>query len=415
MIRRAFHAVYARVTDYSAFRLTGPGRIVSSVSFIALMLAVAAPQFYIFVTPIVMIFIFFLVGLFFSPRVTLTGSVPARAVAGTTQRITFEITNRSRLPAYDVALNFFNLPDAFVQENTDRAIPCLAPGETVSFTICLRPLRRGVYTLYGPRCFTTFPFNIMRFGRPLRRASRVTVIPGFHTIDRVELITTRQYFQGGITLASKVGDSPEYIGNRDYRPGDSPRKIDSRAWARLAAPAVKEYHDEYFTNIAVVLDTWLPGRRRIPKTGEPRLEAAVSLTAAVVNYMSRDEYLINLFAAGPVLYRFRTGRHTTDMEQLLDVLATVRPCTKNPFDVITPALVQELNQISEVVFFLLDFDKERKAFLETCARAGCTGKVFLIRSAKHPPALNPAAFTEGIGPVRRLEPDDILKGALRTL
>ena len=49
----------------------------------------------------------------------------------------------------------------------------------------------------------------------------------------------RRYQPGGIAMASKLGDSFEFIGNREYRDGDNLRDMDWRATARLSRPIVR--------------------------------------------------------------------------------------------------------------------------------------------------------------------------------
>ena len=50
-------------------------------------------------------------------------------------------------------------------------------------------------------------------------------------------------------------------------------------------------------------------------------------------------------AAGPDLYVLRSGRHTGQFENLLEILADIEHCTKNPFEVVTPALAEELHSL----------------------------------------------------------------------
>jgi hypothetical protein len=75
-----------------------------------------------------------------------------------------------------------------------------------------------------------------------------------------------------------------------------------------------------------------------------RLEAAISLSASVADALSRGEYLIDLFAAGPELYVFRAGRHTAHFENILEIVACVEACRRNPFETIAPALADELTK-----------------------------------------------------------------------
>jgi len=81
------------------------------------------------------------------------------------------------------------------------------------------------------------------------------VLPDFRPADAITVPGSARYQPGGIALTSNVGESPEYIGNRDYRAGDPLRRIDFRSWGRLAKPVVREYQEEYFSRIGVVLDT----------------------------------------------------------------------------------------------------------------------------------------------------------------
>ena len=205
---------------------------------------------------------------------------------------------------YDLGLGCFGLPREVEQLHRERLAGCLAGGGSVEMQVHLRSLRRGQYQIGGPRCFTTFPLNLFRSGRRAVCKHSLLVLPSFPQLSNLSLPMQKRYQPGGIALASNVGESAEYIGNREYRAGDSPRRIDTRAWARLACPAVKEYQQEYFCHVAIVMDTFIPRRRRAGKEGFAELEGAVSLTAALSDFMSRGEEIIDFFAAGPELYSF---------------------------------------------------------------------------------------------------------------
>ena len=60
---------------------------------------------------------------------------------------------------------------------------------------------------------------------------------------------------------------------------------------------VKEYQEEYFSRIALVLDTFVPRR---PRRDERRsFEAAISVLASIADHFSRTENVVDIFAAGP--------------------------------------------------------------------------------------------------------------------
>jgi uncharacterized protein (DUF58 family) len=244
------------------------------------------------------------------------------------------------------------------------------------------PNRRGLHTLPRPRAYSTFPFNLFRVGRSRAAEPTLLVLPRFHRILGLDVPVGARYQPGGIALTSNVGESPEYIGNREYVPGDSTRRIDHRSWARLAKPVVREFQEEYYCRVALVLDTFVPPRRRAGREGFADLEAAISLSASVADALSRGEYLIDLFAAGPELYVFRAGRHTAHFENILEIVACVEACRENPFDTIAPALADELSNISTVVFVLLDWDASRRLLARTAAEMGCSVKILIVRDGE---------------------------------
>ena len=151
----------------------------------------------------------------------------------------------------------------------------------------------------------------------------------------------------------KWGDSFEYLGNREWRDGDNPRDIDWRATARLSGASssslvVREWREEYFLRVGVVLDTHVPLsapaskrlflqelRERLPGKAarlarQAALERGVSICAAVSDALARQDYIVDLFAAGPNLYHLMAGRSLAYREQILDILACVEGSPEEP-------------------------------------------------------------------------------------
>jgi uncharacterized protein (DUF58 family) len=255
----------------------------------------------------------------------------------------------------------------------------IEPGERARGTVSFTPARRGLFGPVDVRCWSQFPFGLFRVPLAAERFPLLTVYPAFSPIAGLDVPMGRRFQPGGIALTSATGESPEYIGNREYRPGDAVRRIDFRAWARLGKPAVREYQEEYFCRVALVLDTYLPRGARIPPEGHSQLEAAISLSAAVADCLARGEYIIDLFAAGPELYVFRAGRSIAHFDNILEILAGIDPCRRNPFATLQPALVEELGHITTVICVMLDWDQTRNDLARTALEAGCAVKAVVVR------------------------------------
>lgn len=317
-------------------------------------------------------------GYLFRPRVSIRGAFPDRGAAGHPLTGHFVVENQRSIPAYDVGLNVLGLPETFETKLDENLVPRIGPGEKVSMAVTVTPKRRGRYQLPDLRAYSCFPFALGRSGKAAKELPPMIVLPSFEPLAGFRLPIGTRYQPGGIVLTSHVGESPEYIGNREYVPGEPIRRLDFRAWARTGKPVVREYQEEYYCRIALILDTSVPVGRRAGPAGYEELEGAVSLTAAIADALSGGEYVIDLFAAGPELHVFRSGRHTANFENVLEILAGVEPAKGDCFSKLSPAVAEELSGVSTAIVVLLDWSPSRQQLINRILEAGCSLKTLLV-------------------------------------
>lgn len=337
--------------------------------------------------------------LFWRPRVTAAFRLGGRVCAGELVPLEVDVANLSRWRGGDLVV----VPHRLQREvdavpEFGAPLPDLAKGEAATAKLGLRCTRRGVYEFRGVRVESAFPFGLLRSRRVFPAKQRIVVYPKFTPIVRLELPTGRRYQPGGVALASNLGESFEYLGNRQYRDGDNPRDIDWRATARLgsaATPVVREWVEEYMLRVGVVLDTHVPDglSRRDARARRDALERAVSTAAAVADHMARQDYLVDLFAAGPDLHHLTAGRSLAYLDQILEILAVVGESPKEPFAVIGPGLAELLERISTVVLVVLDWDAPRRDFAEWLAERGVAVKTIWVGAGKPPEGI--ASVPEG--------------------
>ncbi|MBA3316012.1 MAG: DUF58 domain-containing protein [Planctomycetaceae bacterium] len=370
--------------------------------------SVLMPIYQLFFGLVMLLSIAATAGYFFRPHVLILGDFPDHGTAGRPLTAAFTLKNLRRLPAYDVGLNFLGLPEVFETELDRDMIPRLGAGESAAISVTITPKRRGRYQLPDLRAYSTFPFYLGRSGKVSKSVAPLIVVPNFEPISMLALPTGSRYQPGGIALTSHVGESPEYIGNRDYVPGEPIRRLDFRAWARTGKPVVREYQEEYYCRVALVLDTFVAPNRRAGSRGFEDLEAAVSLTAAVAEFLSGGEHIIDLFAAGPELHVFRSGRHTAHFENVLEILAGVEPCRDDPFAKLGPAVSDELLRISTAVVVLLVWNESRRQLLDRITEAGCRLRTFLIVRDSRNSMVDPTEIPE----CTVLDVADLARGSL---
>jgi uncharacterized protein (DUF58 family) len=331
----------------------------------------------------------------FRPRAALRVRLPERAGAGEIVSAEVEIQQLGRLPLRDLRLLPHRLPphvDA-VPEN-GVPVPVVPRGEKARVKVGLRCSRRGAYLLQGFRLETGFPFGLLLSCRSFEEERTLIVHPRFTPLSRLRIPSGRRHHPEGVAMASNVGDSLEYLGNREYRYGDSIRDVDWRATARLGTPIVREYREEFFLRVAVVLDTHVP-KGAAPARRED-FERAVSICAAVSDYMLGQDYLVDLCAVGPNLYEFTAGRSLAHLDQILDLLAHVQEHPVEAFSAIAPGIMSNLSKTTTVVCVLLDWNETRRAFIDELRRNGAAVRVIIVRDGDC--TLDPSADAALVGP-----------------
>lgn len=364
------------------------------------------------------------------PRVTIRQTLPERCVAGSTVRMQLHVSNPTKRTLADLSAYQFRLPEALKIGVTPSYLGSLRPGESHAFDYPLETTKRGEFTLGGPTALSAFPFGLFHARRHHPESRRLIVYPAFQRLRTLDIPVGTRYQPGGIVLTSQVGESMEFIGTREYRTGDRQRDLHPRSWARVGYPVVRQFQEEFLTRIALVVDThspepdwtWFPpleGRTswararevaRILWSGatEPPdrpLEANLSLAAAIADHLARREYVVDLFAAGPQLYHFQAGRSLGYLDNILDILACIRRCPTQPFDVIAPAFKEALGQTSTVIALFLGWDTTREKFVRQVLAAGAKIKAVVV-SESIPTGTIPGPD----GPIRVLTPAQVAAG-----
>jgi len=401
------------------FGLTDAGKMVLRGTIFVALATLIVPAFGVLSALVSVVLMALLVGFVLRPKIQISGNLPERIVVGHKAQLRYVLKNVARLPAYNLCVKFGAMPEAIEQVGGGHVVSRLGPGETTEVTVAIRPKRRGYYRIEQPICQSSFPFNLFSFGTSRDDEETLIVLPAFSRLQMPIRHISRYVHASGARFAGRTGVFLEYVGNRPFLQGDSPRNIDARAWARLSVPATKEYHDDFDNYTALVLDTGIPEALSWSKSSEVKeLEAVVSLCASVA-FTINNNCLIDILLAGPDLHQFpqpaTSGGWTrmVRLDKIHDILAGVEPSKGYSLEQIAPKLANRFYEISEVVFILLKWDKAYRHLLELAGRAGCHCTVLLIgRSSRMHLDEDNLSWPEN---VRFLSADDILTGQIRRL
>src|SRR5439155_931630 len=100
------------------------------------------------------------------------------------------------------------------------AVPTVPSRTTVEVRVTATPRRRGRARFLGVSVARPDPLGLVRALRQHDLPDALVILPKRYPLPPLQLPGTRRYQPGGITLASSVGDSEEFLSLREYRPGD---------------------------------------------------------------------------------------------------------------------------------------------------------------------------------------------------
>ena len=273
----------------------------------------------------------------------------------------------------------------------EAAIPRLPPNGQAELLVEVTPLRRGVLRYEGATIARADPLGLIRAGKRIPLPDSTLILPKRYPLPPIALPGVMKYQEGGVALASNVGQSEEFVALRDYRRGDPLRHIHWRSWAKAGKPIVKEFADEFFVRHALVLDTFT-----LHPHGDA-FEEAVSIAASFACTIQTQESLLDLLFVGADSYCFTAGRGLAHADQMLEILASVRVCADKSFHTLETLVLNHARVVSGCVCVLLAWDAARQAFVEKLKASGVPVLVVVVLASA------PASPLES-GPMRD-EPD----------
>ena len=438
-MRRLHYTLLRFVTSFDRKvreRLTGAGRLVAISAFMAAVVGLDTHQSLasqVFSLLAAMLALSALLSLLFRPQVSVRRVLPKFATAGEELTYRVNIMNAGRRPLADLEVRerFAGLRPSYAEfqrardpreakrnwvdrkggyfrwrhlierrlperteVNAGGTLALMPAGSNVGLRATLVPRNRGVLAFAGIDLVRADVFGLAYGRARLPLPDRLVVLPRRYRLPQVLLPAQRLLQPGGHALASSIGDSEEFLALREYRPGDSLRRVHWKSFARTGEPVVKEYETEFFERHALVLDT------EMGKVSDA-FEEAISIAASFIYTIDTQECLLDLvFVAGePECHT--AGRGEATNVHLLEVLAGLEPSRPGGFDQLAREVQAMRGNLSSAVFVLLAWDEPRKRLVAALNAAGLGVRVLLVSAS--PPentdevlVLQPGRIEEGL-------------------
>lgn len=274
----------------------------------------------------------------------------------------------------------------------ERGLPDIPPGQSRTIQADMIPLRRGVLRLDGCVIARFDPLGLFRSLYRIKAPHTILILPKLYTMPPFDLPGNTRYQQGGVSLASSVGESEEFVSLREYRPGDPMRRMHWKSFAKAGKPIVKEFQEEFFVRHALILDTF----------GDPAhtdtFEEAVSVAASLAFNFQNHDSLLDLMFVGAQAYCFTSGRGLAHTQQMLEILASVQLCHDKKFEALERSVIDHCAHVSGAICVFVKWDEARQRLVRGLNSRGIPLRVFVITDEDvkldpGPLALEPSCFS----------------------
>jgi uncharacterized protein (DUF58 family) len=258
----------------------------------------------------------------------------------------------------------------------------IAPGENRRVSMELTPARRGVIPMGDVRALLPDPLGFFqKCSRTKSTPARLVVLPKRYRLPSLSMPGSAAFRIGGEETSNAIGSAGEFVGLREYRPGDPLRQIHWKSWAHTGRPMVKELEDNFFPRYALVLDTF-PG-----SPDSAVFEEMVSVAASFIVGLDRSESLLDLMFIAGEAHTVTAGRGMERTEKLLEVLAGVEVEHGAQLDLLAQTVIRHREKMTSCLLVLNGWDESRENFVKTLLKAAIPCVPLVIGNGTAPPGV----------------------------
>lgn len=241
-------------------------------------------------------------------------TAPRRLRVGDQARVGLVVHNRGQK-----AMPLLRLEDRYgAFSDSAILVERLRPGQRSHVELVKTAQRRGAFTGGEALLVSGAPFGFLRSTRSIEVPSDTIVVPRWVELRSFPILEPSSYLADAVHERARTGAGEEFLGVRDYRPGDPPRFVHWRSTARAGHLVVREFEEEVASRVTLVLagaDAGAPP--------ESAYEMLVSAAASIGVYALATGHPVDLVRSAPAGEIEQIG--DPDRFALLDWLARARP------------------------------------------------------------------------------------------
>ena len=245
---------------------------------------------------------------------TIERTAPRRVRVGDEVRVGLVVTNSGKkvLPMMRLSDRHGAFDDSAI------LVERIRPGQAAHVELVKTAVRRGAFSTGEAILVSGAPFGFLRSTRAIEVPTDVIVVPRWVELRSFPILEPSSYLSDAVHERARTGAGEEFLGVRDYRPGDPPRFVHWRSTARAGHLVVREFEEEVASRVSLVLagaDSGSPP--------DSAYETMVSAAASIGVYALATGHPVDLVRSAPGGEIEQIG--DPDRFALLDWLARARP------------------------------------------------------------------------------------------
>ncbi len=314
------------------------------------------------------------------------------AYEGESLRVEHTIRNDSSLTK-----GHFHLVDGFWTARTRTpslvcvGIDALRPGQPATLEHTVRCFKRGEYRIPPAMAMVEDPLGLWCHRCTLQPTDDpLLVYPELLDISDFPVLASGADFSLGLETSRVSGDHQEFFGVREYRPGDSPRRIHWLSTVRQQRLITKEFERGVSSNVTILLD--LHREHDLGHGRHSTLEYSVLIAAALARYLLDRGEGVQLIGYGDRLVHIPLSRGVTQWYRVLEQLALVRANGDVGLTDAAGEYEMAIAPDSVVVTFLLDREERDAVALTNLCAKGARLFAFVFRSSSFLPLELPSRW-----------------------
>ena len=261
----------------------------------------------------------------------------------------------------------------------DFEIPPLPPGQSIVVRAQGRAGKRGKRIFLGFYCGLTDPLHLLQRLYYVHSRQTLLVLPKpLHSGIEIPIVSRSQNLGDSRDLR-KSGDSEEFRSLRDWRSGDSMKRIDWKATARRGELVAREYAPEYKLRTALIFDTSLP-----PYLDEDAFEAAMGYAAGLVVSIERRDRNIDLLVLPDHYFTLSQGQGSHDHVLALEKLAACSPSSTSSLAQLEDCVLSTSAKFSSAVLVCPSWTVEHVNMAQRITASGIGLAVIVCSTPKTP-------------------------------